>query len=131
MNGKVNLSTFDGSHAFLFAADIKGDSLVYGVFKSGKSYITDWYGVADSSATLKDPDQITSTVTNTLFDFSLPNQKGDTVSWNDLDLQDKVVIIELMGTWCPNCMDASNALSILNKPFSKDELEVIPVLFGR
>ncbi|MEM9053155.1 MAG: TlpA disulfide reductase family protein [Bacteroidota bacterium] len=129
MNGQVNLSTFDGSHAFLFKADIKGDSLVNGVFKSGKSYVTDWYGIADSTASLKQPDQITSTDSSTLFDFYLPNQAGDTVSWNDLDLQDKVVIIELMGTWCPNCMDASKALSILKKPYSENKLEIIPVLF--
>ena len=31
MNGKVNLSTFDGSHAWLFEADINGDSLKKGI----------------------------------------------------------------------------------------------------
>ncbi|MCH2214167.1 MAG: redoxin domain-containing protein [Flavobacteriales bacterium] len=129
MNEQVNLSTFDGSHAFLFTADINGDSLVNGVFKSGKNYTSRWCAVADSAASLKRPDQITKTDSTTPFNFFLPNQNGDTVSWDNLNLHNKVVILELMGTWCPNCMDASNALSSLKEPYSDEELVIIPVLF--
>jgi len=129
MNDQLHLSTFDGSHAFYFKADIKGDSLINGLFKSGKNYVTDWYGLADSAASLKSPSLITKIDNNLPFDFNLQNHNGDYVTWQDLNLQDKVVIIEIMGTWCPNCMDAANALSELKKPYSPDEIVVIPVLF--
>jgi thiol-disulfide isomerase/thioredoxin len=129
MNGQVNLSTFDGSHAFFFTASIDGDSLVDGIFKSGPTYQSAWFAIADSTASLRAPEDITSSAGDEPFDFSLIDSNNKTVSWNDLDLDGKVVVFELMGTWCPNCMDASKALSKLEEPYSDDDLVIFPVLF--
>lgn len=129
INGSVYLSTFDGSHAFYFQAEIKGDSLVNGVFKSGKTYKTEWMAFADSSASLKNPREITSVKTGEVIDFSLPNQDGEIVNWVKSDLEGKVVVLDIMGTWCPNCMDASSALKELADPYSEEDLVVLPVLF--
>ncbi|MGB6035419.1 MAG: TlpA disulfide reductase family protein [Cryomorphaceae bacterium] len=129
MNRSVYLSTFDGSHAFYFQAEIKGDSLVNGVFKSGKTYQTDWMAYADSTATLKNPKEITTIKSSDPIDFNLPNQDGEVVDWAGLDLEGKVVVLDIMGTWCPNCMDASKALKELARPYSDDDLVIVPVLF--
>jgi thiol-disulfide isomerase/thioredoxin len=129
MNRSVYLSTFDGSHAFYFRAEIKGDSLVNGVFKSGKTYETDWKAFADSTATLKNPEEITSVKNNDPIDFTLPNQDGKMVNWATSEFEGKVVVLDIMGTWCPNCMDASRALKELARPYSEDDLVVVPVLF--
>jgi thiol-disulfide isomerase/thioredoxin len=129
MSGSIHLSTFDGSHAFLFMADISGDSLINGIFKSGKNYKADWMGVGDPNATLRDPEKITTFEKDNLFDFELPNQDGKMATWKNSDLEGKVVVLDIMGTWCPNCMDASRALKELSRPYSEDDLVVLPVLF--
>lgn len=129
MNGSIYLSTFDGSHAFYFKADISGDSLINGIFKSGKNYQTNWAAVGDSVATLKNPEEITFITRDQPFDFALPNQDGEIVNWEKSYLNGKVVILDIMGTWCPNCMDASRALKDLSEPYSEDDLVVLPVLF--
>lgn len=129
MNESVYLSTFDGSHAFYFQAAIKGDSLVNGIFKSGKTYQTNWIAVADSTASLTAPEKITTVESGTRIDFSLPNQDGQIVNWENADLNGKVVILDIMGTWCPNCMDASRALKQLADPYTEKDLIVLPVLF--
>jgi len=129
MSGSIHLSTFDGSHAFLFMADISGDSLINGIFKSGKNYSANWAGVADSNAALKNPEKITTFKRGDLFDFKLPNQDGKIVTWDSSNLEGKVVVLDIMGTWCPNCLDASRALEKLSRPFSEDDLVIVPVLF--
>jgi thiol-disulfide isomerase/thioredoxin len=129
MNGSIHLGTFDGSHAFYFRADISEDSLINGVFKSGKTYQTNWEAVADSAATLKRPEEISFVTEDQPFDFELPNQDGEIVNWEKLQLDGKVVIIDIMGTWCPNCMDASRALKDLSMPYSENDLVILPVLF--
>ena len=129
MNKSVYLSTFDGSHALYFQAEIKADSLVNGIFKSGKNYVTDWMAFADSTATLKKPEEITSIKGSDSMDINLRNQDGEVVDWAGLDLDGKVVILDIMGTWCPNCMDASRALKELATPYSENDLVVVPVLF--
>lgn len=130
MNESVYLSTFDGNHAFLFEAEIKGDSLVDGMFKSGTHYESSWEGVADSLFTLRDPKQLTYLNEGyDQFDFSLPNQDGDTVSWEDLDLTGKVVIVDIMGSWCPNCIDANKAIKQLISRYEINEVELLTIAF--
>ena len=129
MNSEIHLSTFDGSHAFLFRAKIDGDSLVNGRFLSGNHFSTDWRGAVDSVTTLRNPVSITESELGTPFDFELPNQDGQIVTWQDLNLDNKVVVIDIMGTWCPNCMDASIALDELASNYDQDEITIVPVLF--
>lgn len=130
MNDKLYLSTFDGSHAFLFHADIEGDSLQNGVFISGIHYKTDWSAKADTTFELRKPQELTYLKEGYEYlDFKLPNEEGDTVTWADLDLDNKVVIVDIMGSWCPNCMDASASLKELTESYSSDEVEIITVAF--
>lgn len=130
MNDKVYLSTFDGTHAYYFEADIQGDSLVNGVYRSGAKYETAWEAKADSLFQLSDPKELTSLKNpSELINFNLPNQNGDTMTWESSDLQNKVVIVEIMGSWCPNCRDATLALKELTAKYNEDKVTIIPVAF--
>jgi thiol-disulfide isomerase/thioredoxin len=132
MNNKVYLSTFDGSHAFYFEASIKEDSLINGIFRSGTHYQTIWKGESNNDYQLTAPDQLTYLNEGyEFFDFQLPNQDGDTVSWSNLDLDGKVVIVDIMGSWCPNCLDANKSLQKLRSGYEKDELEILTIAFER
>ncbi len=130
MNQSIYLSTFDGSHAFLFQAKIKGDSLVDGIFNSGIHYESSWVGVVDSLFQLRNPKALTFLNPGyDKFNFRLPNQDGDTVTWEDLNLDGKVVIIDIMGSWCPNCIDANKAIKELIAPYDKSDIELVPIAF--
>lgn len=130
MNKKLYLSTFDGSHAFLFTADISGDSLLNGTFTSGIHYSATWIAKADENYNLKNPEKLTYLKPGySEIDFRLPNQDGDTVTWEDLDLDGKVVVLDIMGSWCPNCMDANRAMHQLISKYSDDEIVVLPIAY--
>lgn len=132
VHDKLFLSGFEGSHAYLFKADILGDTLANGEFISGTHYHSNWYAVADSIFELKNPKTLTYLKEGyKYFDFKLPNQDGDTVTWNDLNLENKVVIIDIMGSWCPNCLDASVAINKILANYIQSDIEIVSIAFER
>lgn len=103
---KLTLTAYDGNHAFVFEARIEGDSLTGGHFWSGKNWHEDWTGMADPNAALPDANSLTFLKEG--YDgisFAFPDLNGDTVTLNDPRYKNKVIILQIFGTWCPNCMD--------------------------
>ena len=108
----IKLSCFDGTHLFLFKAKIEGDKLTNGEFWSSLNSLETWEGVKDDNAKL--PDEKTLTFLKKGFktlSFSFPNEAGDKISLTDSRYQGKVVVAQIMGSWCPNCMDESKFLA--------------------
>lgn len=125
------LSCFDGSHVFLFEAAIDGND-IRGDFWSGTHWTENWSGQRDSAATL--PDATTLTYLKPGYDrvdFRFSDLDGNTVSLSDARFADKVVIVQLMGSWCPNCMDETAYLVQLHRKFSAQGLEVVALGFER
>lgn len=132
MNGKVNLSTFDGSHAFVFDALISGDSLKSGRFISGTHYTDQWMGVADDDFKLSHPTELVSTkYTGEPFTFSLPDLNGDTVTHHDFIDGKTIHIYDITGSWCPNCKDAALTLEQISSSYDNNTVRVVPVAFER
>ncbi|MDX1444598.1 TlpA disulfide reductase family protein [Lishizhenia sp.] len=127
--GKVQLSCFDGSHAFLFEADLVKDTL-WGTFYSGNHWKTKWYAVKDNSFTLADPDSLTY-VNNALdtFDFTFKDLDGNDFTYSKENLEGKVVLIQIMGTWCPNCLDETKYYKELQAKYKDQGLEIIAVCY--
>jgi len=129
---KVYLSTFDGSHAFMFEAKIRPDSSMLGSFRSGEHFRTLWEAKRAPDAELRDPDELTKLKEGyETINFSFPNPKGETISLSDPQYQGKPVIVQLMGTWCPNCRDESVFLRDYLEQHPDQELEVIALAFER
>lgn len=130
------LSCFDGSHAFLFfanSAKVKGfaDTLSGEAFY-GISGIESWVAVRNESFELKDPESITYLKNpNEKISFSFPNLNNKTISLTDEKFKNKVVIIQLMGSWCPNCMDETAYLAELHKQYKSKGLEVVALAYER
>ncbi|MCB0687333.1 MAG: TlpA family protein disulfide reductase, partial [Saprospiraceae bacterium] len=101
---KLYLSCFDGSHMFLFEALIEETGSLSGVFRSGIHYITSWEAQRNDTIKLRNPNSITTSSEPTLH-FSFPDETGKVVDLNDAAFQGKPKIIQLMGTWCSNCLD--------------------------
>lgn len=125
------LSCFDGSHAFLFKAHINEDS-ISGDFWSGTHWQENWVGKRDVNCALPDADKLTFLKPgHERLAFSFPNMQGETVSLSDERFKDKVVIVQLMGSWCPNCMDETAYLVQLHEKFHEQGLDVISLAFEK
>lgn len=111
VDDKLMLSTFDGNHAFLFIASRSGDSL-RGDYYSGKTSHETFHGVKNENATMPDPESLTYLKPGyEKLEFSFRDLEGQTVTSSDPRFRDKVVIFQIFGTWCPNCMDETKFLS--------------------
>lgn len=128
---KLYLSAFDGAHAFLFIAKMMPDSTLSGIFRSGSHYQTQWEASRNSSAKLRDAYSLTGVKNDTPLNFSFENESGKVISINDPQYKGKVKLIQIMGTWCPNCMDETVFLSDFVKGYSQEDLAVISVCFER
>jgi len=125
------LSCFDGSHAFLFKAKYQNDTL-YGRFWSGASWEEPWIAVPDSNYSLPNADSLTFLKSDyDSIDFVLPDLDSNLHSLSDSAFIGKVLVIQIMGTWCPNCMDETAFLSDYYNTHQDDNLEFIGLAFER
>lgn len=103
----LKLSTFDGAHAFLFVAKAT-DSTLTGNFYSGNHWKEPFTAKLNNAYKLPNAEDLTVLKDGfDTFNFSFPNEKGETVSYSDNQFKNKVVIVQIMGSWCPNCLDES------------------------
>lgn len=103
----MKLSTYDGAHAFLFKA-IVTDSAMEGQFYSGNHWKEPFIAKRNTDFELPEIDELT--FLNEGYDaleFSFPDENGNMVSLSDAAFKNKVVLVQIMGTWCPNCLDSS------------------------
>ena len=107
------LSTFDGSHAFYFRALIENNHQISsGLYCSGTSRKENWSAVKDANAKLpKESAPPSVAKKDEPLNFSFPDLNGKMVSMQDKRFRNKVVVIQLMGSWCSNCMDETAFLS--------------------
>ena len=121
------LSGFDGGHAYLFKALIEnGNTISNGKFYSGGGGKENWVAVKNSAAKLATESvaMFTKAGQETL-DFTFKNLEGNPVSIHDDRFKNKVVIIQIMGSWCPNCMDET---AFLSEYYSKNKQRGIEVI---
>jgi thiol-disulfide isomerase/thioredoxin len=110
-DGMMKLSTFDGNHAYLFTALKREDGRLSGEYYSGKTYMAFWDGYKDENAKLRDPESLTYLKPGfEKIEFNFPDVNGNPVSLTDEKYKGKVVILQMFGTWCPNCMDETKFL---------------------
>lgn len=63
------------------------------------------------------------------FLFSGVRIMGDTLTQADVRFKGKALIVDIMGTWCHNCMDAAPLLEQLHREFKNKGLEVVGLSF--
>lgn len=125
------LSCFDGSHAFLFKARISKDSLS-GRFWSGTHWQEAWAAQRDSSFMLRDPDSLTALREGyDMVDFSFPDTEGRTWSTSDPGVSGKPLLVHIMGSWCPNCVDETRLLKEAYAKYHERGLEIVAIGFEK
>lgn len=123
---RLILQTFDGSHLFRFDADLKGEGWTNGHFYSGNHYETSWSGKPStpwaSHVELKNSNPPLDSLIVRYFDGSGVQQHRSL-----LPPTGKVQVVDILGTWCPNCMDEVRLLTALDN----SKAELLSVAFER
>ncbi|GAB4474623.1 MAG: hypothetical protein OHK0057_21440 [Thermoflexibacter sp.] len=126
------LSAFDGEHLYLFKAEKQADGTLKGEFFSGKSLFRKWVATKNANASLPDVEKITFLKEGyDKLDFSFPDTKGNKIALSDSKFKNKVVVIQILGSWCPNCMDETIFLANYYKKNKKKNLAIIGLAFER
>lgn len=126
---QLKLSTFDGAHAYLFNATVT-DSSMQGMFYSGNHFKEPF--IAKRNEFFELPDANNLTFLKEGYDkvaFSFPDEKGNMVSLEDERFKNKVVLVQIMGTWCPNCLDESKYLANYYKKNKDKDFEIVGLAF--
>lgn len=126
---QMKLSTFDGAHAFLFTAKVS-DSTMEGTFYSGNHWKEPF--VAKRNPTYELPSANDLTFLKEGYDgleFSFPDEDGNLVSLDDERFNNKVVVVQIMGTWCPNCLDESKYYTKFYQANAERGFEIVALAF--
>ena len=100
--------------------------IVNGHFYSGIHWHEKWEAKRNSAFSLTDPEQLTGLVKpNEKIDFSFLNLEKKKISISDKRYNNKPVIIQIMGSWCPNCIDETAYLSDIYSRYNPKGLEII------
>ncbi len=127
---KLYLSCFDGSHAFLFEGKISKDKTIEGIFRSGRSNPEIFVAKFNPNAALANADALTKATNGSVpVNFSFTDSEGKAISLTQFG--NKVKIIQIMGTWCPNCRDETNFLKDYVANNANKDVAVVALSFER
>lgn len=123
------LSYFDGSGVNMLRAKVNGTQFT-GRFTSGLSGLRTVDGKLDPAAALPDLKKLSFLKPGfDRLDFTLPTTSGELISLQDDRYKNKVIVIELMGSWCPNCLDESRYLAPFYAKYKDKGVEVLGIAF--
>lgn len=63
------------------------------------------------------------------FSFEAESLDGSSVSWTDPRFEDKVLVIDIWGTWCPPCRAEIPHLNSLYDRYADQGLEIVGIAF--
>jgi thiol-disulfide isomerase/thioredoxin len=133
-DGFLRLSCFDGAHVFLFHARAMADGTLQGDFWSRDTYHATWSarlaGNAIVDAPLPDPfEEVHLTNDAGRFAFRFPDLDGHEVALPGERFHGKVVVVNLFGSWCPNCNDEAPLLAGWHRRYRDRGLEIIGLAY--
>ena len=130
---KLYLSCFDGGHAYAFTATVKdAGTITDGKFYAGATSVQPWSAIKNENAKLPDAYSLTALKPGyKKIDFTFKDMNGKEVSLQDPRYKNKVVIVQILGSWCPNCMDETAYMVNYYKKFQPKGVEVIGLAYER
>ncbi|WP_250419021.1 MULTISPECIES: peroxiredoxin family protein [Pontibacter] len=130
---QLSVSTFDGNHAYLFTAKPTDANTLKGDFYAGMNGYESWTAKRNDNAALANADSLTFLKPGyENLEFSFPSiEGGKNISLSDDKYKGKVVIVQLLGSWCPNCMDETKFLAPYYAKNKGRGLEIIGLGFER
>jgi thiol-disulfide isomerase/thioredoxin len=130
-SGRLRLSCFDGTHAFLFDARTQVDGTLKGDFYSGDRWHETWTATRDAAADLPD----VFSLAKWSDDFGLASldfpdaSDGRERCLAEPELAGKARIVQILGSWCPNCHDETHDLAELDRKYRARGLSIVGLAF--
>lgn len=119
-----------GLNPYLYKARIKGDSLVGGEAFSPFAKFSLFSGKKNDQVALPDASKLTFLKEGyDKFDFTFSDIHGTPISLSDSKYKGKVTVVQILGTWCPNCLDETKFLMEYKK--TNPDFEIIGLSFER
>lgn len=126
----MRLSCFDGAHAFLFHARRLPGLRMAGDFWSSANWHEGWTARRDDEASLPDGWKLTKWTDEADLDGArFKDLKGELRSLNDAEFRGKARIIEVFGSWCPNCHDHGAYMADLHRRYGPKGLKILGLAF--
>jgi peroxiredoxin len=126
----MKLSSVDGNHTILITADIKDGKLENGLFIGGPKWRDKWTAFRNDKFKLPEPETVTKVKEGTgVIDFTFADMTGKRISLSDEKYKGKPVVVQLMGSWCPNCMDETRFFNELFPKYNPKGLQIIGLSF--
>ena len=130
--GKFLLSHFDGARASLMEVALAKDGTL-DIVMDGRTHLTAVRPAEARARNLPPPDDFNRHTgvrdPNEPFRFSFPDLAGHLVSNTDPRFRGKVVLVEITGSWCPNCHDEAPFLVDLYQKYHEQGLEIVSLSF--
>jgi thiol-disulfide isomerase/thioredoxin len=131
-DGKFTLSHFSGARAAVYEVKLLPDGTLH-ILQDGRKELT---AVRADEAKAKglpqpsDPTKFTTVQDPTKpFTFAFNDINGKPVSSEDARFKGKVVLLNITGSWCPNCHDEAPFLAALYKKYHSQGLEIVALAF--
>jgi thiol-disulfide isomerase/thioredoxin len=125
---EMELSCFDGAHAFLFKAKLQEDGSLSGDFWSSKNWHETWTATRNDDAKLPDGFELTKATSNSVNSLTFPDLEGVDTGLDDEKFAAPVRIVHVFGSWCPNCHDAGTYLATLKEKY-EEKISVVGIAF--
>lgn len=124
----VFLSRFDGAHVMLMEGKTENGNIT-GFLYSGNSGKSTFHSQFNETFELTHPDSLTHVLSKAPLQFQFKDVSGNLYDYPNATTTGKVVIIELMGSWCPNCLDEAHYLKEVYHSYSRENVEIISVAY--
>ncbi len=125
---ELHLSRFDGIHALRLDGHFVTPDRIEGVFQVSPTSKLNFVATRATSAStgFDEAEHLTSVDDPSVpFRFQGVDASGATVTQSDPRFRGKVVLVDIFGTWCPNCHDEAPVLQSLYAQFHARGLEVV------
>ncbi|MDR0612347.1 MAG: TlpA family protein disulfide reductase [Dysgonamonadaceae bacterium] len=127
----VKLSAFSGLSPYLIEIRFLDKNTFEGEFYTAKSK-TKLTGIRNDRAALNDAYSLAKMKPGVdRLHFQLPNMERESVSLNDGRYKGKVLIVSILGSWCPNCIDEAKFLAPWYKENKDRGVEILGLSFER
>ncbi len=124
-----SMAHFDGSYVYLLTGRLEGDTL-RGVFHAGARTQREWLAVRSTGEPhLREMTELTTSDTTRPFAFAFPDLQGRLVTQDDPRFAGKVLLVEVLGSWCPTCHDAAPLLVELYRDYRDQGLEIVGLAY--
>ena len=129
VGSRFSLSTFDGAHQYLLKGRVENEILT-GEFYLGNHEVRTFTASRNEEFVLASADSLSYLLPG--YDrvaFRFRDLEGKEHSLDDAQFKNKPVVIQLMGSWCPNCLEESKFIKEYRETHPGSEVAYVALAF--